>query len=204
MAGMPTSMAPLQQYLMPSADEIALARSAAPASISNAAEIMVLGNQGFETASKGSNGFVCMVQRSWFAPLNDPEFWNPKVRSPICFNAAATQTVVPMFLERTRWVLGGASLAEIVNRSRTSAIANVAPPTGAMCFMMSKNAHLADSVGHWHPHLMFFVPRTEAAAWGANLDGSPIIRAPSDAVPMTIFLVPVSHWSDGSSAMDVH
>src|SRR5882724_7342296 len=72
------SMAPLDQYLMEQNAEIALARSAAPESISNDAEVMVLGRHGYETVAKGKHGFVCVVQRSWAAGIDDPEFWNPK------------------------------------------------------------------------------------------------------------------------------
>ncbi len=71
------AMAPLDQYLIPDEKaEIALARSAAPASISDAAEVMVLRRDGYATAVKGSNGFVCIVERSWAKPTDDPEFWN--------------------------------------------------------------------------------------------------------------------------------
>src|ERR1035441_3358312 len=69
-------MAPLDQYLIPDEKaEIALARSSAPASISDAAEVMVLRRDGYATAVKGSNGFVCIVERSWAKPTDDPEFW---------------------------------------------------------------------------------------------------------------------------------
>ncbi|HMD49653.1 MAG TPA: hypothetical protein VKG79_11170, partial [Bryobacteraceae bacterium] len=62
--------------------EIALARSSAPASISDAAEVMVLRRDGYATVVQGSNGFVCIVQRSWAKPTDDPEFWNPKISAP--------------------------------------------------------------------------------------------------------------------------
>ena len=58
-------MAPIEQYLMADQGaEIALARSATPESISRDAEVLVLGRHGFETAAKGKNGFVCIVERS--------------------------------------------------------------------------------------------------------------------------------------------
>jgi hypothetical protein len=69
-------------------DEIALARTAAPESISGDADVLVLGRHGFETALKGKNCFVCIVARGWTAAA-DPDFWNPKVRVPIRDNAAA-------------------------------------------------------------------------------------------------------------------
>src|SRR5579864_2683254 len=95
------SMAPLEQYLMADRDaEIALARSAAPESISRDAEVMVLGRHGYETAIQGKNGFVCVVERSWTAPIDDPNFWNPKLRGPICFKMRRPH--VPTFDGRSR------------------------------------------------------------------------------------------------------
>src|ERR1700757_3252629 len=90
------SMAPLEQYLIEDRNsEIALARSAAPESISRDAEVMVLGRHGYETAVPGKNGFVCIVERGWTAPIDDPNFWSPKLRGPICFNAAAAHSYLP-------------------------------------------------------------------------------------------------------------
>ena len=195
------AMAPLAQYRMATvADETALARSAAPASISGDADVLTLGSNGYETAAKGKNGFVCLVQRSWAADFDDAEFWNPKLRAPICFNPAAVRTVVPAYLERTQWVLAGISKSGMLDRTRVALNANtfVAPEPGAMSFMMSKQGNLSDADGHWHPHLMFFVANTDAAAWGANLRGSPIIAAQSDPEPITTFFIPVTKWSDGT------
>jgi hypothetical protein len=67
-----------------------------------------------------------------------------------------------------------------------------------MCYMLSKQGYLNDHDGHWHPHLMFFLPTTEAASWGANLNGSPVFAAQGDPEPVTTFLVPVMAWSDGT------
>src|ERR1700689_658385 len=104
------AMAPLDQYLIPDEkSEIALARSAAPASISDGAEVMVLGRTGYRTAVKGSNGFLCIVERSWGKATDDPEFWNPKMRAPHCFNPAASRTFLPIFLQKTKLVLAGKS-----------------------------------------------------------------------------------------------
>ena len=109
------AMAPLDQYLISDEKaEIALARSAAPASISDAAEVMVLRRDGYATAVKGSNGFVCIVERSWAKPTDDPQFWNPKIRAPNCFNPAAARTFLPIFLMKTKLVLAGKSTAEIL------------------------------------------------------------------------------------------
>lgn len=197
------AMAPVDQYL--SADEgaeIALARSAAPKSVSDGAEVLVLGRDGYKTVVKGGNGFVCLVERSWTAPSDDPDFWNPKIRSPICFNAAGARTYLPITIMKTRLVLAGKAKKEMF-ASIESALDKKELPAlepGAMCYMMSKKQYLSDAAGCWHPHLMFFVPRVAAEAWGANLPGSPIIGADDPEDRLTIFMVPVAHWSDGTAA----
>jgi hypothetical protein len=202
------AMAPIDKYRMPSAsEEIALARSAAPASISGDADVLTLGDHGYETAVKGKNGFVCMVWRSWTAEFANSEFWNPRLRGPICLNPAAVRSVLPAYLERTRWVLAGVSKSRMIERTRAAIASNSfkAPEPGAMSYMMSKQQYLADAGGHWHPHLMFFVARTEGAAWGADLAGSPIFASQSDPEPVTTFIVPVPKWSDGTpAAMEAH
>jgi len=195
------SMAPVEQYRMASrAEEIALARSAAPASISGEAEVLVLGDRAYETAVKGKNGFVCLVERSWFAFYEDPQFWSPRIRGPDCLNPAAVSTVLPAELERTQWALAGLSKAEMLARTKSSAVAHQAPASGSMGYMLSKQGHLSDVAGHWHPHLMFFQPHTTLSAWGANLPGSPVLGQEGGSNEATILFVPVSKWSDGTSA----
>ena len=197
------AMAPLTQYLMPDEhSEIALARSAAPASISDEAEVMVLGGEGYTTAVKGSNGFLCIVERSWGAATDDPGFWNPNVRAPICFSPAAAKTVVPIFLMKTKLVLTGESKAAIV-RAIASALDTGKLPAlepGAMCYMMSKQQYLGDRDKSWHPHLMFFVPGHAAKSWGGNLPGSPVIAADDPEERLTILMVWIGTWSDGTPA----
>src|SRR5712664_580694 len=107
------SMAPLDQYVMERNAEMALARSAAPESISRDAEVMVLGRHGYETAGKGKNGFLCMVERSWTAGIDDPDFWNPKLRAPICFNPPAARSYLPLTIKKTELILAARSKAQM-------------------------------------------------------------------------------------------
>jgi hypothetical protein len=201
-----TSMAPLDQYLMTDrAAEIALARSAAPDSISSGATVLVLGSKGYETAIEGKNGFTCLVERSWMSPFDSPDFWNPKLRGPVCYNPAAVRTILPYTINRTNLVLAGASKAQL-HDSIVAAVAKGAlpvPEVGAMSYMMAKDGYLGDSAGHWHPHLMFHIPKVDGATWGANLDGSPVVyndQFTDMPEPEIIFLVPVGRWSDGTPA----
>jgi dihydrofolate reductase len=176
-------MAPIDQYLMTDQNaEIALARSAAPDSIARAAEVQVLGPHGFETAVKGTNGFVCIVGRGWTSAA-DPDFWNPKVRVPICVNAAAARSYLLRLTKETEWGLAGRTQAQMTE-SITAALARKDLPAmepGAMCYMLSKQGYGGDSSPHWPPHLMFFYSDTDPAIWGANQPGSPVTGAP-DAV----------------------
>jgi hypothetical protein len=113
------SMAPLDQYLISDRNvEIALARSAAPDSISHDAKVLVLGSHGYETAVEGKNGFVCLVERGWMGPFDGDfaaNFWNPKIRGPICYNPPAARSVLPLAYKRTELILAGQSKAQIID-----------------------------------------------------------------------------------------
>jgi hypothetical protein len=199
------SRAPVAEYMMASpAAEIALAKSAAPASISGSAEVLVLGPHGYTAAVKGRNGFVCLVERSWDAEFVNPVFWNPHVRGPDCLNPAAARSVLPHMIERTKWALGGLSIAEMRERTKAELAAKtyVMPEPGAMAYMLSKQQYLSDQgTHHWHPHLMFFLAASDADM-GANAAGSPLIHPyPPTPDPVTTFLVAVRTWSDGTDAM---
>ena len=201
------SMAPIEQYLMADRNaEIALARTAAPPSISADAQVLVLGNRGYEPAVEGKNGFVCFVERSWTAGFEDPEFWNPKERSPNCFNPPAARTELTQILKRTEWVLAGATKEELMQRAR-AAFADrtfTAPEAGSFSFMLSKNGYLSDQArGPWLPHVMFFVAHGQAPIWGAGLDGSPVVGQEGSDIESTVLFIPVRRWSDGSPAPPV-
>jgi hypothetical protein len=201
------NMAPAEQYLMPDRNaEIALARSAAPDSISGDAEVMVMGAHGYETAVQGKNGFVCVVERSWTAPIDDPNFWNPKLRGPICFNPAAVRSYLPLTIKKTELILAGKSKAQMFAAIKAGLERKElpTPEPGAMCYMLSKQGYLDDNAGHWHPHLMFFIPQTDPKTWGADLPGSPIFAAEMPEDRLTIFMVPVAKWSDGTPDAAAH
>jgi len=200
-----SSMAPLDRYLMADRDaEIALARSAAPTSIASDATVLVFEKSGYQSAVEGKNGFTCLVERAWMSPFDSPEFWNPKMRGPICYNPAAVRTILPYTLNRTKLALTGLSKAQMLENI-TAAIAKKElpmPEAGAMSYMMSKDGNLGDSVGHWCPHLMFHVPKADAN-WGADLTGSPVLyndQYRDVPEPETIFMVRVLYWSDGTAA----
>ena len=199
------SMAPLEQYLIADRnEEIKMARSAAPDSISGDAGVLVLGRHGYETAIKGKNGFVCVVERSWMSPFDFAQFWNPKMRGPICFNPPAVRSILPLTIKRTELVLAGLSKTQIIDGIKafqTKELPALEP--GAMCYMMSSQGYLNDSAGHWLPHLMFYIPQSDPKVWGADMPGSPVMLNPQFGgapEPITEFMIAVGHWSDGTAA----
>jgi len=193
-------MAPIDQYLMADrAAEIALARSAAPESISGDAEVLVLGRHGFETAVKGTNGFVCIVGRSWTSAA-DADYWDPKVRVPMCVNAAAARSYLLRIAKIAELALAGHTLAQ-VNEALAAAIAKKELPameSGAMCYMMGKQGFGGDSAPHWPSHLMFFYTDADLASWGANLPGSPVVGMSDPVEHLTQFVIPTQKWSNGT------
>lgn len=200
------AMAPLEQYIIPDREaEIALARSAAPPSVSKDATVLVLGTDGYHTAIEGKNGFTCLVERGWMSPLDSTDFWNPKLRGPICYNPPAARSILPYDFARTKLILAGWTKTRMAHEILASIAAGrlPRPEAGSMSYMMSKSQYLGDQGGHWHPHLMLHLPRMAAASWGANLDGSPVVVDTDHREglePETIFMIPVDHWSDGSPA----
>ena len=196
------AMAPLGQYLMPESAEIALARSAAPASISGNAEVMVLRRDGYATAVKGKSGFVCIVERAWGKSTDDSEFWNQKMRAPHCFNPQAARTFLQIYLMKTKLVLAGKSKAEIIKTTTSALDRKELPPLepGAMAYMMSKQQYLGDDDMSWRPHVMFFAAGDATKSWGADLPDSPVMAANDPEERVTILFVLADKWSDGTMA----
>ena len=198
-------MASVEEYLMLDRNaEMALARSAAPESISHEATVLVLGPHGYETAVEGKNGFVCVVERGWMSPPEAPEFSNPKIRGPIGFNPPAARSVLPITYKRTEMVLAGRTKAEIIDGNKAAFEKGELPPLepGSMSYMMSKQAYLTDDGDHNLAHLMFYAPPLAGAVWGADLPKSPVMLHPQfqGVQPIDVFVVPVGRWSDGTPA----
>lgn len=199
------TMALLARYMMDRNAEIGLARSAAPPSISHDANVVVLTSHGYEIAVKGTNGFTCIVERGWMPPFDQKDFWNPRIRAPICYNAAASRSVLQYTFLKTKLALAGLSRTQMLARVKTMTLPT--PEPGSMSYMMSKHQYLGDGIGAWHSHVMFHVSKANragnGASWGADRPGSPIIFDSGHHVvpePETIFMIPVGKWSDGTNA----
>ncbi len=160
-------MAPVEQSLMDRTAEIALARSAAPESISRDATVLVLGRHGYETAVEGKNGWVCRVGRGWGALFDWPEFWSPKVRAAECLNPPAARSMLPIAYKQTELLLAGHSRVEVIAAIKVALEKKELPALepGAMSYMMAMSSYLTDNGGHNMPHIMFYAPIKDVAAW---------------------------------------
>jgi hypothetical protein len=203
------SMAPLSKYFMADRQsEIDFARTAAPKAISSHATVVVLDAHGYETAVQGTNGFTCIVERSWTKAFDDDNFWNPRVKTPICYNPPASRTVLPYTYFETKMALAGAT-EEMIRTSLTAAIADKqlsVPENGSMAYMMSKDQYIDDHVKAWYSHIMIYTPRplgvNSGESWGADRVGSPVVYDSNHLIwpqPWALFFVPVWRWSDGTS-----
>jgi len=146
--------------------------------------------------------------------FDNPEFWNPKVRAADCLNPPAARSVLPYSCKRTELILAGHSKLEAIAAIKAAIDKKELPALeqGTVSYMMSKGSYLTDNGDHNGPHLMFFQPDENGAAWGANLANSPIFSvnywyASPDSYPqlktfppMSVFLVGVDKWSDGTPA----
>jgi hypothetical protein len=197
------SMAPIDQYLMSDRSaEIAMARSAAPEAIARNAKVLILGRHGYETAAEGKNGFVCVVNRSWMLPFDNPEFWDPAVRLPFCLNPPAARSMLPLTIKEAEWALAGLTKAQLFDRTKAAYDHGELPlpEHGSMCFMMSKQQNFGPKFGNADSHLMFWFPQKEQVNWGADFPGVPVDVHEYSPQPITEFAISVSKWSDGTPA----
>ena len=173
----------------------------------------MLTRTGYETAVKGTNGFVCYVGRGFGGAPDWPERWDPKILAAACDNPPTITTMTTVLKLRIALGLAGKSDAEVMDRIKAALRTKEIPPlaAGAMCYMMSKNAYLSAQGEHNMAHVMFYVPTNDSTTWGANLPGSPVMGGnywyllpghEADAgceAPISVLLVATSTYSDGTA-----
>lgn len=153
---------------LPLAEEVALARSAAPASVSEAATVLVLeeGGTRWVVAEEGSNGATCYVSRTW-----------PGSLEPHCFDPEGSKSILPIHLRTLELGHAGASEEEIEREIEAGVRAGRFhyPARPAMSYMLSSAQQLVGDdgqpVGAWKPHLMIYWPGLTRADLGAAGDG---------------------------------
>ena len=188
-------LAALVEYLPESEEaEVLLAQSAAPSHVSADAEVLVLTSDGYSIARQGTNGFVCLVERSWAGSFRYVgAFWDPQIRAPICYNRHAANYVLPLYILRTKLALAGKDRAQI-KTALDEAVSSgdlKAPPGTAMSYMMSGGQYLHPDIGRWLPHLMIWIPYTEQSDWGGNrLAGADPVVFRNPGGPFAMVVIP--------------
>lgn len=191
---------PLGEYLMPRDAEIALAKSAAPDNISGRATIKVFTTSGFQVVHEGDNGFVCLVMRGFTgAPTFSPAqlrvaiAYDSKTRAPICFNPPAAQTVLPYYELRTKLGLEGKAPDQVATLVEAAYAKGEIPKRAEVSFAYMWSAdQILGPAGHWHPHIMVYVPYYENAMLGGNDPMSALPTVGDDqGTPFAIAVIPV-------------
>jgi len=191
---------PLSEYMMNPEAEVALARSAAPDTVSGRATILVLTATGYKVSARGDNGFVCMVMRGWGAPTFTPEanrnlVYDAQTRAPICFNPVAVRTVLPYQELRAKLGMEGKSPAEIAEEIQAAYATGELPQmeTVGFGYMFSADQKLGPA-GAWHPHMMVYTPYYTNAMLGGNPGGGELPAISDDAgTPFAVTVIPVDH-----------
>ena len=190
---------PLSEYMMPQDAEVALAKSAAPQNISDRATIKVLTTSGYQVVHQGDNGFVCMGMRGFTgAPTFTPAqlrglVYDSKTRAPICFDPQAAKTVIPYYELRTKLGLEGKTPDQITECVQAAYAKGEIPKRDSVSFAYMWSAdQVLGPVGHWHRHMMVYLPYYENSMLGNNDPGSHLPTIGDDAgTPFAVGVIPV-------------
>jgi hypothetical protein len=183
---------PGARRLIPRAEEIALARSAATADVSDSAAIWVFTERGYELAVPGTAGVACLVSRDWLQSLE-----------PICYDAEGTETIMKIGMRRIEMLHQGVPVAEA--DARTAAAITTGelrlPTRPALAYMLSSAQRLISDdgrpVGAWAPHLMLYYPYMSAAALGigpAGVGGTTFVS--DGGTPLSVLIVKLQDFVD--------
>ena len=139
------------------------------------------------------------------APFDNPEFWNPKIRGPLCLQPARGAFHSSDDLQKDRMVLAGQSKDQVMEGIAAFAKKELPPlEPGALTYMLSKDAYLTDRGDHNMAHLMFYTPLMDKAVWGSDLPKSPVMLNPQFALEgIDVFMVLTGMWSDGTLAQSI-
>lgn len=164
-------LADREGYFMDEDEEIRMALTAGPESVTADASVYVLRRNGFELVRKGSGEFHCFVERSWRAPHPENEItFDPRVRAPNCINGEGARTVMKEMFKVSGLALQGLSSDEINRRIDAAFTAGELenPSRVALTYMMSKHQWLGERPGSWKPHVMIWSPGLTGAEVGGG------------------------------------
>jgi hypothetical protein len=186
------------------ADEIALALTAAPASITAGAAVYIFRDGKFAKVRDGSTGWVCAVGR-------DPRV-KPIAVAPQCYNPEGARTSMQEGMLRAQLWSRNVSNTEI-QREVDAAFqrGTLQPPSKpVMIYMMSSHQVLESfqgdsewTTGAWHPHIMIYLPHATADQFALDEQNQAgPVSVSSDAKGVQLVVI-VPHWADSPASPDV-
>jgi hypothetical protein len=148
---------------IPSEREIALAKSAAPAIVSDSAEIWVLGKRGYEKTITGTNGYGCIVQRGM----------GGQSLIPRCDDPSGVANLFPIYQMIETMRADGRSYGDFRRQLADAyATGKLRPPThGGFSYMYSGDAFFTTSTGQrveFTPHVMVYWPNCTTQLLGMS------------------------------------
>ena len=135
----PTREVHLATASTPREQQIALALSAAPTEVSSKATVYILGPKGYEKVREGTNGFSCLIERSFRGTTQTSS-------APACFDAEGSRTITVAYLRREELRAEGKSEAEIKDDiAKGYEDGRFKTPGPGFLFMMSSENYVYDS-----------------------------------------------------------
>ncbi len=127
----------------------------------------------------------------------------PESLEPICYDAEATRTILPMEIRRVEMRLAGAS-PDAIDAEIATGIGRgkfVLPSRPAMSYMMSSGQVLiapdGRNAGSWYPHLMLYIPYLTADQMGlsgpVNMDAAAVF---DEGLPTAHLVIAVREFVD--------
>jgi hypothetical protein len=142
-----------RRALLPRAEEVALARSGAPASIADSASVWIFTDTGYVLAERGTNGAACYVSRSWPASIE-----------PHCFDAEGEASIMRIHMREVELLHRGLTPEAAEREIAPALLAGKLrlPTRPAMSWMYSADQKLigdtGEPAGRWRPHIMIYYP----------------------------------------------
>jgi hypothetical protein len=152
----PTKEVHLLDASMPRERQIELALSAAPIEVSSKAAIYILGPKGYEKVREGTNGFSCLVERSFQGTTEVSS-------APACYDGEGSRTLMLATMHSEELRAEGKSEAEIEdNIAKGYTDGRFKVPGPGFLYMMSNENYVYDAQYRKSifvpPHLMFYAP----------------------------------------------
>lgn len=179
------------------AEEVAFARTAAPAVISDSADVLVLRDSGYAKVRTGTTGAACLVSR----PRNGSVV-------PVCYDPRAARSVLRAELMAHRLRSGGMS-PEAADSAVEQAYraGTIAPPAaGSLAWMMSPRQVFitpsGQNIGAWRPHIMIYAPSTRPDSVGFASVGRGDMFVDKAGEALAHVVVVTASWADGARGPD--